>query len=110
MIARIALLALVVTLAWVIVQLWERRRPVLAGLQPGITVITGPDCRLCDPAVAALRRAGVEPAIVDVADLGDAGYRSLPTAVVVDRAGRIVAARSGRLAVSDAATLAALTT
>jgi hypothetical protein len=108
MIARLVVLAIALGGAWVIVHLWERRRPSWVGFPPGITVITGPDCGLCGPAVAAFRRAGIEPMVVDVAAVGNAVYRSLPTALVVDGGGRILAARSGRLAVSEAAALAAL--
>ncbi len=106
---RLLLLALVLAGAFLVAWVWSRRNPRVEsdGLAPGLTVITGPDCRLCDPAVAALRRAGAVVTIVDDEALrAQLKVRSLPTAVVVTAGGEIVARRSGRAVIDDAAALA----
>ncbi len=106
---RVALLVGLAAVASLAVGRWERRPgDTPAGLRPGVTVITGPDCRLCDPVVRALRRAGAEPWVVDVAELppGALGASSLPVAVVVDAGGQVVLRRAGRAALDDATALA----
>lgn len=106
---RLLVLGAVVSSAFLVAWLWSRRNPRVesGGLTPGLTVITGPDCRLCDPAVAALHRAGAVVTIVDDEGLrARLKVRSLPTAVVVAAGGEIVARRSGRAVIDDALALA----
>lgn len=83
-----------------------RRR---VGLPPGLVLVTGPACRLCGPALQALRAAGADPAVMDVADVHDRVGRvtSLPTALVVGAGGAVVTRRVGRAVITDAAVLAA---
>ncbi len=106
---RVGLLVLVAGLAWLAVRGWERRLGAPEpGLPPGLVVITGPGCRLCDPVVRELRRAGAEPRILDIAEVppGAVGASSLPVAMVVDAAGRVVLRRAGRAALDAARELA----
>jgi hypothetical protein len=103
------ILAALGALAWLAVELWERRavgRTQVLGT--GLTVITGPDCRLCPLAVAATDGAGVPVTIVDVATVGDASVKSLPTVLVADRTGAVIASRSGRLAITQMPELIAM--
>ncbi len=103
---RAAMLAAVLVAAALAVRSWERRRgPRRAVLPPGLTVVTGPGCRLCGPVLAALRRAGAEPLIVDVSSTPVA-VASLPTALVVGERGRVILRRAGRSALDDAPLLA----
>lgn len=108
MIGRLAVLALVLSLAWLIVFLWERRRFAAPNLMPGITVVAGPHCNLCDPVVTAIRNADSNATlrVVDVSQVTDGTVRSLPTVFVVDESGELVLRRSGRSALADAAELA----
>lgn len=110
MIVRLALLGLTVAVAFGLVALLERRRGRIAATLPaGITLVTGPDCRLCDTARRALAAAAPDLAVrvVDVAAFGDPSVRSVPTVVVADAAGDVVLRRSGRAAISDAARIVA---
>lgn len=105
---RATVLALVVLGAFVAVRLWEQRRGrVTTGLAPGVTLVTGPDCRLCEPALEAIRAGGVEPTIVDVEHgrrvLGS--IASLPVAVVAASDGSLVMRRAGRSVITDATDL-----
>jgi len=106
LVIRGVVLAAVVLGAFIAVRLWERRRGrVSSGFAPGITVVTGPDCRLCEPALDAIRSGGTEPSIVDIATgrraLGP--ISSLPVAVVASANGNLVLRRSGRSVITDAA-------
>lgn len=107
---RLVVLAAVGGGAWLLVGWWQRRpgrdRP---GLPKGLTLVTGPGCRLCGPVERALRRAGVVPRIVDVETAVVPGppIRSLPVAMVVDTGGEVVMRRAGRSALDDAGLLAA---
>lgn len=106
---RVALLVGALAAAWLAVAAWERRRGApRPAFRAGLTVITGPGCRLCEPVVRELRRCGAEPWVVDVAELppGALGASSLPVAVVVDGAGDVVLRRAGRAALDDAGALA----
>ncbi len=106
---RMGLLMLVTGVAWMAVGGWQRRSAAAAPvMRPGLTVITGPGCHLCEPVVRELRRVGADPWVVDVAELppGTAGASSLPVAVVVDGDGKVVLRRAGRAALEDAAALA----
>lgn len=106
LVVRAAGLALVLGSAALAVYGWERRRgPRRVGLPPGLTVVTGSGCRLCGPVVAALRRAGAEPRLVDVSEAPIA-VSALPTVVVVDEQGRVSLRRAGRAALDDARLLA----
>jgi hypothetical protein len=74
-----------------------------------VTLLYGPDCRLCEPARAALTASGIEVRVVEV---GDAGRRSgpvmsLPTAIVVDGTGAVVLRRAGRSVITDLAQIVA---
>lgn len=107
LVVRASILVGGVALAWLAVALAERRRG--AGAAPtGVTLVTGPDCRLCDAALQAARRAGLEVTEVDVRHpvARRLGVRSLPTLVVADPGGRIRLRRSGRAAVSEIPRLA----
>lgn len=109
MIARLIVVGAIVALAWLVVALVERRRGTpVSSVPSGLTLVTGTDCRLCPLAVDAAGRAGVRVNVVDVADVADQGIRSLPTAFVTDRAGMVLARRSGRSVISDMALLADL--
>lgn len=106
---RAIVLAAVIFGGFVAVRFWERRTGrVSSGLVPGVTVVTGPDCRLCEPALEAIRAGGIEPAIVDIAtgrrELGP--ISSLPVAVVASRNGDLVLRRSGRSVITDAPAIA----
>ncbi len=108
---RIAIVAAVVLIAFLVVGIWTRRRgrSVKTTLPAGITVVIGPDCRLCRPAIDALRHVdqGIDYHVVDVgrpdADTGGLAVKSLPTVVVVDEKGRVLVRRSGHSAINDAA-------
>lgn len=109
MIARALALIALLALAWVVVGLIERRRgggP--SGIPSGLTIVTGANCRLCPVAVAAAGETGVPVTVVDVGDLAGHGIRSLPTALVTDVSGAVLARRSGRSVISDMSTLAEL--
>jgi hypothetical protein len=102
MIERLLILLAVIGVALAIVWAWERMRPRRARIDPGITVVTGPDCRLCPGLILALDVAGVEYRRVDVAMASPpAGVRSLPTILVADDNGIVAIRRSGRSAMAD---------
>lgn len=104
MILRFLVLGLAVGSAFVAVSVFERRRGRTDGTLPaGVTLVTGPDCRLCDAAARALATADptLTVRVVDVGELGDASVRSVPTIMVADSAGDLILRRSGRSAISD---------
>lgn len=102
MIERAVVLALVVAGAFLVVRVSERVRPRGRSLRPGITVVTGPDCRLCDQVLAQLDQRGVTHRQVDVADLAcGITIRAVPTVLVADRGGDVVLRRSGKSAIAD---------
>lgn len=101
MIWRVFVVVVVVGAAWLAVMAWERRRvPSPRRPVPGLTLVTGADCRLCPLAVAAVGDAGIPVSIVDIADAADPSIRSIPTAFVADADGRVIARRSGRSAIA----------
>lgn len=108
---RLLILGLVMGAAWLAVRLWERRPTVTGRLAPGLTVVTAAGCALCGPAVEALRATGTAAPIriVDVAEAGMTGVRSVPTVVAVRRDGSVALQRSGQSAIRDAVALAAAT-
>lgn len=110
MITRLVVLGLAVAVAFGVVAVLERRRGKIGGdLPAGITLVTGPDCRLCESARRALVAAAPDlpVRVVDVSALGDPSVRSVPTVVVADGSGEVILRRSGRAAISDAGRIAA---
>lgn len=108
MTTRMMIVIAVVALAFLVVGWWERRPGgMLVGAARGVTVVTGPDCRICPQAIAALDRHGVRPTIVDISRAAHLGVMSIPTVLVVDHGGSVVLRRSGRSAVADAPRIAA---
>ncbi len=114
MLLRLVIVAVVLAAAWLVVGTMGRRRgPATAGsrLPAGVTVVTGPDCRLCGPALDALAAAAPDLAPHVVAGppelLEALRVRALPTVLVVDRSGVVVLRRSGREAVAGAGDVAA---
>ena len=106
---RAGVLLAVLAGAFVAVGLFERRNGTegTVRLSSGLTLISGPGCRLCEPAAEALRRAGAQVSITeDPALREELRVRSLPTAIVVDDAGQVVMRRSGRSVITDAGALA----
>lgn len=101
MIERLLVLLAALTLALLWVRWRERRRPSGLRMAPGITVYTGPDCRLCAPLLGELERVGAVYRLIDVSREPAAGIGSVPTVVVADQAGDVVIRRSGRSAVTD---------
>lgn len=108
MIERLLVLSVLagLTLGWVA---WrERRTPRGFVARPGITVFTGPDCRMCPGLLASLEREGASYHLVDVSRVHAPGVSSLPTVVVADAGGEVVMRRSGRAAVTDLSTILAV--
>lgn len=102
MIERFMILLAVVGVALALVWVRERMRPRRMRMDPGVTVVTGPDCRLCPALILALDAAGVVYRRVDVAtEPAPAGVRALPTILVADNAGTVAIRRSGRAAMVD---------
>lgn len=109
MIVRLLILVALIGSAYLTVAFGERRtRPMHAGLNAGITIVTGPQCRLCDPAVAALQSRGATPQVLDVSDIPASlgPIRGLPVAILTDHDGQVIMRRSGRSIITDAAQLA----
>jgi hypothetical protein len=107
---RAGILVAVMGGAFAAAALTSRRNPAVAAmpLQQGLTLISGPGCRLCEPAVQALQRAGASVVVTEDPEIRDQlGVRALPTAFVVDANGAVIMRRSGRTVISDAAALAA---
>ena len=105
MIERLLILVAVVAIALIVVTVRERVRPRRLRAEPGITVFTGPDCRLCPPLLVVLDAAGAEYRLVDVTTVAGTGIRALPTVVVADDRGGIALRRSGRSAIVDVETI-----
>lgn len=97
---RILVLVAAVVVAAVVLRLVERRSPARLRVEPGITVYTGPACRLCPVVLDALDDAGVSYRVVDASTVG-APVRSVPTVVVGDERGTVTIRRSGRAAITD---------
>ena len=109
MIVRLLILVALIGGAYLTVAFGERRtRPMHAGLNAGSTIVTGPHCRLCDPAVSTLQNLGATPRVLDISDapasLGP--IRGLPVAILTDHAGQVIMRRSGRSIITDAEKLA----
>jgi Domain of unknown function (DUF4395) len=78
----------------------------LSGEGPWLVVLTAPGCARCEPFAREMERAagGREVVRVSLADHPRAAalpVRSVPAALAVDGAGRLRAARAGRLAPAD---------
>lgn len=102
MIERVLIVLAVAVVAGVLVSLRERARPRhTLRATPGITVFTGPDCRLCPPLLTALEATGVAYRTIDVTRSEVPGIRALPTLLVADRHGAVSMRRSGRAALAD---------
>lgn len=108
MIERLLVLSVVLGLALGWVAWRQRRSPAGVKVRPGITVFTGPDCRMCPGVLASLDTAGARFYLVDVSREHAPGIRSLPTVVVADARGDAVLRRSGRAAVTDLPTILAV--
>jgi hypothetical protein len=108
MILRLVVLLVVIAGAFLCVRWLERAkgrsRPELP---PGLLLVTAPGCSLCGPARASLDRAGLSYRVADAGEVPELGVRSVPTLLLVDDSGTVVARRSGRAAVLGAADLAA---
>ena len=106
---RLLILLAVIGIALAVVTVRERVRPRRMRVAPGVTVFTGPDCRLCPSVLAGLDAAGCEYRTVDVtAGSVATGVRALPTVLVADALGGVALRRSGRSAVTDIATIVAV--
>ncbi|HSJ27243.1 MAG TPA: hypothetical protein VLB67_03470 [Acidimicrobiia bacterium] len=110
MIERALFLLVVVAVAFALVSLRERARPRGLRAEPGITVFTGPDCRLCPVLLTALEAAGVRYRTIDVTRTETPGVTALPTVFVADRRGEVAMRRSGRSALADLDALLAFAT
>ena len=109
MIERLLILAVAVGVGLVVVVVRERIRPRSHHHLPGITVYTGPDCRICPPLLAMLDGADVAFHVFDVSRTEPPfTVRSLPTVVVADESGEVVLRRSGRSTVTDFDTILAV--
>ena len=103
---RLIVIGVVLAVAFLAVAIWERRPMTRAVAGPGVTLITGADCRICGQALAALQHHGVSPRLMDVAEAAHLGVRSIPTVVITGADGTVILRRSGRTVVSDAARIA----
>lgn len=102
MIERAVILVVAVAATFLLVRLSERIRPRGRSIRPGITVVTGPDCRFCDSLVQRLSADSVSHERVDARDLAcGITVRSVPTVLVAGTSGEIVMRRSGRSALTD---------
>lgn len=113
MIERILILVAVLALAWAAQAWWVRRIPTgRLDLPPGLSLVIGEGCRLCRPALTALRRAGpeLEVRVIDARRARQVGLAvsSVPTAVVVDETGRVRERRSGTAVLREAPRVAAV--
>lgn len=108
MIERALILVVIIGVALAVVELRERRLLPAARVMPGITVVTGPGCRLCPPLLAALDASPATYRLVDVARTPPPeGVRAMPTVLVADEWGKVFLRRSGRSAVTDVETIVA---
>lgn len=113
MIARLALLGVLLAGAVLVLNLYERRpgmgghvrRRVEGVLAEGVWLVVREGCRLCGPARSALQSAGVDPGLVSSERADAVGVKSVPTALVVDCTGSVVLRRSGRSVLTDAAAI-----
>jgi hypothetical protein len=109
MIERLLILVIAVGVGLAVVVVRERMRPRSIDHRPGITVYTGPDCRICPPLLAMLEGAGVPFRVFDVSRTDPPfAVRALPTVVVADESGEVVLGRSGRSTVTDFDTILAV--
>jgi hypothetical protein len=109
MTARLLVLLAVFGLALAVVAIRERRNPAIGRIQPGITVLTGPDCRLCPPLLLLLDAAGAPYRLLDVTlHRIPTAVRALPTVLVADERGEVALRRSGRSALTDLETILAV--
>lgn len=109
MIERGLFLLLVLGLALIVVWFRERSHPRTRLVPPGITVLTGPDCRLCGPLLRALDELGADYRLLDVTrDPLPLAVNSLPTVLVGDGLGALALRRTGRAAISDLSTILAV--
>lgn len=109
MIGRLALIVVFVLVVYAVVHLLQRRRgPRRAGFSSGVTLITSAGCRLCEPALEALRSYDVDVEVVDLANVPKSAgaVRSLPVAIVTDENGNVAIRRSGRAVITDAEAIA----
>jgi hypothetical protein len=108
LVLRVALLAVAVFSVGLILRLALNAGRRRVSLPTGLVLVTGPDCKLCAPALRALRAAGADPTVVDVADARESVglVTSLPTALVVGDGGAVLARRAGRSVITDVETLA----
>lgn len=105
---RAALLCALVALSFAIVRLAERRGRGHAIASGGrVVLLTGEGCRLCEPAERALRAVGAQVERFDIRDDHGLGVpRTVPTALVISREGRVVMRRSGRAVIDSARDIA----
>lgn len=79
-------------------------------LPPGVTLVTNPECAVCDDSLVALREElGHEPNVMvgPPALLESLDITAVPTVFVVDSKSRVVMRRSGRVAKAEAGRIAA---
>lgn len=105
MIERLLVLSVVLGVALLWVAWRERRTAGGVTVRSGITVFTGPDCRMCPGLLASLDSAGANYRLVDVSREHVPGIRSLPTVVVAHAGGEVALRRSGRAAITDLPTI-----
>lgn len=99
---RLLLLAVATAVALVAVRLLERMRPSATVDAPsGVTVVTGPDCRLCETVLSLLDARGIRYRSTPASSSPWPGVRSVPTVLVADGGGSVLLRRSGRSAVTD---------
>jgi hypothetical protein len=109
LVLRVTLLVLAVFGIGLILRLTLNAGRRRVNLPAGLVLVTGPDCKLCAPALRALQAAGANPTVIDVSDAREVVglVTSLPTALVVGDGGAVLARRAGRSVITDAETLAA---
>lgn len=108
MLLRIAIVVVVVCVAFVAIRLWNRRSGSVTGVLPaGLTLVEAPDCRACADAKHRFEALGATYRVVDVAMARTLGISVLtvPVAVVGASDGRSVMIRRGSAVVSDAEAL-----
>ena len=102
MIIRLLVLLGTLAVAYGAAGVLERRRQRRGPLHlPGVTLVSAPGCTLCPAVRVALR--GVDVREIDVSAVP--GVRSVPTVIVTDSSGAVTMRRSGRSAITDAATI-----
>jgi hypothetical protein len=105
---RVLLVSALLGMAYGAIRVIERRSHLTTSpFRPGLTLVVGPGCTLCEPAERALKAFGALPEIIDVSDAPPAVVSlSLPIAIVTNRDGAVVMQRSGRSAIVDASEIA----